>query len=271
VPPPLAAGPSSLEAGGLEGGELQIGAGAFDPLQPALRAQLLSKLGCVGCHAVIEEMQGFRGGLNEGVWFISKASPHLSMSQELVLKLVRGRRIDQHLLTEAENFIKIFREHPSVASDPILAFPAKLLSCVGPGGVKRFDLITMRKIRGDRLAELIARKWYGGQVAQLMHILEKLGACLAGFHGRYGNSQHGDFQPSNVLYDEERDALAFIDVGGMGVPTTEGDVEHFSRSIRLLADSYGARLATDGLRHFEQGYAAGRAGARGLAPGGRRR
>lgn len=237
---------------GLEVGELQIGSGTFNPTHPPLLTQLVAKLG-VGSHAAVEEMQGFRGGLNEGVWFLS--DPKGGSKEEFVLKLVKCHRIDQNILTEAENFLKIARDHPAAVADPVLAFPLRVFSCVGPGGAKRFDLIVMRKVRGERLAEVIARKWYGGQVPQLLRVLEKLGACLAEFHGRYGNNQHGDFQPSNILYDEDRDELTFIDVGGMGVPTTETDVEHFSKSIRLLADSYGARLAVDGLRHFEQGFA----------------
>jgi len=237
---------------GLETGELQIGSGSFNPTHPPLLAQLLSKLG-LGSQSTIEEMQGFRGGLNEGVWFIS--DPKGSSKEEFVLKLVRCHRIDHNILTEAENFLKIYREHPAVVKDPILAFPFRIFSCVGPSSMKLFDLIIMRKVRGDRLAEVIARKWYGCQVPQLLRIMEKLGVCLAEFHGRYGNSQHGDFQPSNIFYDEGHDELTLIDVGGMGVPTTENDIEHFSKSIKLLAETYGSRLAGEGLKHFEQGYA----------------
>lgn len=242
---------------GLEMGELQIGSGSFNPSHPPLLAQLATKLG-VGSHPTIEEMQGFRGGLNEGVWFLTdpvQNSTKGSSKEEFVLKLVRCHRIDQNILTEAENFLKIYREHPAVVNDPVLAFPLRIFSCVGPGSTKRFDLIIMRKVRGDRLAEVIARKWYSGRVPQLWRIMEKLGVCLAEFHGRYGNNQHGDFQPSNILYDEEQDGLTFIDVGGMGVPTTESDVEHFSKSMKLLAETYGSRLAVEGNYHFEQGYA----------------
>lgn len=245
---------------GLQASELQIGDGSFDPANPAVRSKLLAALG-VGPRAVIEEMKGFRGGLNEGVWFLTDpAQPNPGSQGELVLKLVRGCRIDQSLLTEAENLQKIAREKPGVTSDPALAFPTRVVGLLGPGGAKRHDLIVMRKARGDRLAEFIARKWYSGQAQALLHVFEKVGACLGEFHTRYGNTQHGDFQPSNILYDEEGDALRFIDVGGMGVPTTQGDVAHFSHSIRLLAETYGASLANDGLRRFDQGYARSKAG-----------
>eukprot|EP00421_Protoceratium_reticulatum_P071468 CAMPEP_0168408276 /NCGR_PEP_ID=MMETSP0228-20121227/26589_1 /TAXON_ID=133427 /ORGANISM="Protoceratium reticulatum, Strain CCCM 535 (=CCMP 1889)" /LENGTH=188 /DNA_ID=CAMNT_0008421961 /DNA_START=54 /DNA_END=617 /DNA_ORIENTATION=- len=84
--------------------------------------------------------------------------------------------------------------------------------------------------------------------------MEDLGTCLGGFHSRYA-VQHGDFQPSNIFFDEETGSVALIDVGGMGVPTTETDMEHFAKSLRLLSDVYGTRLSTEGLGHFERGYA----------------
>lgn len=253
------ASPSCSSSGrGLDVGELDIGSGAFDPTQQSLRSQLIAKLG-MSSHATIEEMQGFRGGLNEGVWFATDASKG-STKEELVLKLVRCHRVAASIPTEAENCLRIFREHSSAVNDPTIAFPIKIFSCLGTGGTKRYDLIVMRRVRGERLAELIARKWYSKQVPQLMQILEKLGICLAEFHARYGNSQHGDFQPSNIFYDEDKDEIALIDVGGMGVPTMESDVEHFAKSMKLLAEAYGVQLSADGMRHFERGYALGSKG-----------
>mmetsp|Transcript_73049 Transcript_73049/g.191507 ORF Transcript_73049/g.191507 Transcript_73049/m.191507 type:complete len:800 (-) Transcript_73049:100-2499(-) len=239
----------------LEQGELQMGSDAFNPSQAGLRQQLTSKMG-LPASSTIEEMQGFRGGLNEGVWYLSEPSQGAGVPrEELVLKLVRCHRIATNILTEAENFLKLFRDFPGILNDKHVAFPVKIFSCHGLGGTKRHDLIVMRKVRGERLAELIARKWYGNQVPQLMQILEKLGVCLAEYHNRYGAaSQHGDFQPSNIFYDEETDEITFIDVGGMGVPTMETDVEHFSKSMNLLAEAYGFQLAIDGIRVFEQGY-----------------
>eukprot|EP00415_Alexandrium_ostenfeldii_P003728 UN3728 len=160
-------------------------------------------------------MQGFRGGLNEGVRYLSdpsQGSGKNGSKEELVLKLVKCQRVAHSIPTEAENCLKIYREHPEVINDPTVAFPFKILSCIGANGVKRYDLIIMRKVRGERLAELIARKWYTNQVPQLMQILEKLGVCLAEFHVRYGSSQHGDFQPSNIFCEEEREDIALIDI-----------------------------------------------------------
>lgn len=208
-------------------------------------------------------MQGFRGGLNEGVWFMSdpdnvpsepsKQGPG-NASGDLVLKLVRCHRVASSVPTEAENFIKLFRDHPRIIDDPNLAFPCMIFSCMLTGQ-KRHDLIVMRKVRGERLAELIARKWYGNQRQHLMQILERLGTALGEFHARYSNKQHGDFQPSNFFYDEATDLISLIDNGGIGIPTTDTDIQHFTKSIKLLADCYGPQLGSDGLHAFERGYA----------------
>jgi len=112
----------------------------------------------------------------------------------------------------------------------------------------------MPKVRGERLAEWIARKFYNKQVPLMMQVFERVGGKLAEFHSRYGNAQHGDFQPSNIFYDEERGDIRFIDIGGMDVPTTETDVQHFVRSLELLAETYGKQLVHQGRRSFEQGY-----------------
>lgn len=235
----------------LELAELQLGVEPFNPSRASVRSQLLAKLGLPST-ATVKEMQGFRGGLNEGVWFVSCSTA--AGMEEYVLKLVRCNRIAHNILTEAENLVRISREHPRTMCDPAVAFPFKIFSCLGVGGAKKNDLIVMRKVRGERLAEWIARKWYGKQTPQLLQTFEALGAKLAEFHAHYGNVQHGDFQPSNVFYDEERDQICFIDVGGMGVPTMETDAEHFRKSLGLLAETYGPQLAVDGCQRFDQGY-----------------
>lgn len=243
--------------------EIQIGTDAFDPVTPgSVQQQLISKLN-VSPMVNVEEMQGFRGGLNEGVWIINDSqSPSRADAGgggalgalDLVLKLVRCFRLAPTVLTEAENFMKICRMFPDIVVDPVVAFPLKIFTCIGPDGNGRYDLIVMQKAPGQRLADLIAHKWYGNQVPDLMIILEKLGAALNDFHSKYNNSQHGDFQPSNIFYDEDSDKVSFIDCGGMGVPTMENDIEHFSKSLRLLSGAYGPQLLSDGMRHFEGGY-----------------
>lgn len=240
-----------MASSGLEGGDIQFGPGVFDPVASVmLRLQIVVNFQLSDACS-IEEMQGFRGGLNEGVWFLKDPS---RLEQELVLKLVRCKRIASNVLTEAENCIKVLREHPGIASDNTLAFPSKVFGCIDQNGEKKHDLIVMRKVRGERMAELICRKWYGKQFQQLYQMLEKVGVALADFHGRYGNIQHGDFQPSNLFYDEVSDSVSIIDIGGMGVPCLDNDIEHFQKALRLLSESYGNDLQTIGFRHFEQGY-----------------
>lgn len=233
--------------------DLQVGSEPFAPMQPPLRNQLLAKLGLPSTSSV-RAMEGFRGGLNEGIWFVTSA---LNSQDEFVLKLVKSSRSAQGVLTEAESLLKIQREHPQVLKDPILSFPLKIFSCVGPGGIKKNDLIVMRRVKGTRLADWIGEKWYspnGSQVAQVMEAIERAGAQLADFHVRYGGTQHGDFSPSNIFYDEERGGICFIDIGGMGVPTSNSDRDHFMKSIHLLAETYGQQFAASSAHHFEQGY-----------------
>lgn len=236
---------------GLEGGDIQFGPGAFDPLAWPVKAQIIANFRLTDA-CVIEEMQGFKGGLNEGIWFVKDPS---RLEQDLVLKLVKCKRIASNILTEAENCLKVMREQPSIVSDTAVAFPIKAFSCLdSASGEKRHDLMVMKKVKGERMAEYICRKWYGRQYQQLYHMMERVGHALADFHARYGNTQHGDFQPSNIFVDEASDAVALIDVGGMGVPCFETDVEHFQKALRLLSESYGNELQTIGFSHFDQGY-----------------
>jgi tRNA A-37 threonylcarbamoyl transferase component Bud32 len=235
----------------LETGELQVGSGCFDPSEHALRLQLLSKLGRGG-HCTVEAMKGFRGGLNEGIWYVR--DPAQGGLKDLVLKLVTCRKLAAIFPTEAESFMRICREHPNIVNDRGVAFPLKVLACIGPAG-KAWDLIVMQKVRGERLAEFIARKWYSTprRVSELLEIMDKLGACLAKFHGRYGGCQHGDFQTANIFYDEGSGEFTFIDIGGMGTRTGETDAQHFAKNLQMLASTY-PELARDGFRYFDQGY-----------------
>lgn len=243
----LSAGESSLE-----GGELEMN-GAFDPTELSLRRQLQEKLG-LSDSVNIEEMAGFKGGLNEGIWYMSDTSS--GSRQELVLKLVRCHRIASNVLTEAENLLKVQREHHQIEQDPVVAFPVKIFSCVLHGR-RKHDLIVMRKVAGMRLAELIALKYYGKEVAHLQQIFEQLGTVLAQFHARYGGAQHGDFQPSNIFYDEATDSLFLIDIGGMGVPTMDNDVQHFHQAMNLLSSAYGQSLHMALVQSFNRGFERG--------------
>lgn len=222
----------------------------FDPLQPQMRSQIASQLGFDGS-VKLEKMAGFSGGLNEGIWFVSgdRAGRH----DDLVLKLVKCKRIASNIPTEAENLEGLMLEYPELASDSLVASPIKIFSVADDDG-KCNDLIVMRKVPGERLAELICRKYYSKQEAHLIGIFEELGKQLAAFHKRYGNMQHGDFQPSNIFYDEESDTLSFIDVGGMGIPTVDDDASHLRQAMNLLAHSYGPTLHEDCIAAFDKGY-----------------
>lgn len=249
-------GASVTRSADLEVAELDIGSGQFDPTAPALRNQIVTMLG-LSQSSTIEEMTGFRGGLNEGVWFLNDptVSP-ASSSRELVLKLVKCTRIAPRIPTEAENFVKVYQQSPKIIADPTVAFPVRIFKCHGPAPERqhRYDLIVMWKCRGERLAEFMAHKWYSKHTDELWAVLERLGRCLAEFHLRYPDCQHGDFQPSNVFYEEESQDISFIDIGGMGVPTAETDMEHFGKSLKLLAESYGSQLILNGQRSLERGY-----------------
>jgi len=218
----------------------------FKPSLGAIRQQLLQQLGLTKT-AQIKEMGGFKGGLNQGIWIVT------DNGQKLVLKQSRCQRIASNILTEAENFVRILKDHPEIANDPLVAFPVKIFSCTGPEG-KISDIIAMKKCPGERLCEFVAAKFYANQMQQLNCALEEVGHCLAQFHSRYGNEQHGDFQPSNIYYEEKTKVVTFIDVGGMGVPTMGTDVDHFHQCVRAMTASYQVNLHVELLRAFDKGY-----------------
>eukprot|EP00931_Biecheleriopsis_adriatica_P050259 TRINITY_DN2908_c0_g1_i3.p1 TRINITY_DN2908_c0_g1~~TRINITY_DN2908_c0_g1_i3.p1 ORF type:complete len:593 (+),score=121.91 TRINITY_DN2908_c0_g1_i3:85-1863(+) len=244
-----AASSSAAKPPALRGPSLQFGPGPFAPARPELLRQLAVQL-CLGEPSAwrVEEMKGHRGGMNQGVWFLTGRP-----GQEFVLKLVRCHRIASNVLTDAENFAKMQRDHPSIARDPVLSFPVKVFNCIGEEG-HCHDLIVMKKVAGERLSEYICRKYYAKQVPFLLQVCEQIGKVLLDFHCRYANKQHGDFQPSNIFYDEATGAVTFIDVGGFGVPTMESDSDHFLRAVNMMANTYGPTLHSEISRAFERGY-----------------
>jgi tRNA A-37 threonylcarbamoyl transferase component Bud32 len=158
-------------------------------------------------------------------------------------------------MSEAERFAKLSREHPSIANDPAVAFPLKVFRCIGHGGAHSHDLIVMRKVRGQPLGDVIAVKRGTGQLQDVMRILRQLGSFLSRFHRSYNNKQHGDFQPSNVFYDESSGAFAMIDIADLGSTLhSEGDVSHFCKSLQILSNCYGQQFYIEGKRNFEEGY-----------------
>ena len=47
-----------------------------------------------------------------------------------------------------------------------------------------------------------------------------------------------DVQPSNIFYDEGTECFTLVDVGGMGLNAADTDLEHFVKSLQILAKSY---------------------------------
>jgi hypothetical protein len=257
--------------------EFETNGASFDPTQGRVKAELTARLcGSSGVQAqdvTIERPPSlFGGGQNHGLWnlrspgSVGSTRSSVSSSKEagargaqlnFVLKLVKSKRKGSSILTEAEGFISLFEKHPAIVDDPHLAFPLKILKFTEPGGMRgEQDLIVMREVPGQRLSDLIAHKHNANQTAQIMQILEEIGSLLREFHARYGNKQHGDFQPSNIMYDETTRRGVFIDISGMAQETSkETDMERFCGSLSLLSGFYGPQFFINGKRHIEKGYA----------------
>jgi len=236
----------------LEAGELRFVGTAPDPAQPQTLRQVLASIGANS--GTVEKLAGFQGGLNDGVWALREASCTGSRPREWIIKLVKAIRTVSTLPTEAQNLLRIAHENPAMLSDPLLAFPTAILSCVDGTGVRTHDLLIMRRAPGERLCEVLARKWHSGQHRDCWMIIEKVGVAAAEFHARYANVQHGDFQPANVFWDESTSCVTLIDVGGMGIATCDGDVQHFTQSMGILATAYGSLFKVDGIAAFHRGY-----------------
>lgn len=217
---------------------------------PPLREKLFAAV-AAGPTARIERMAGFSGGQNKGMWMIH------DVSRTLVIKMVAAQRRHGALPTEAEQLIGLLNQHPSIRSDPTLAFPIRVLLCRDGQGGRQHDLIVMAKAAGKCLSEVIAVMTQRRQVAQLLQIFESLGRVLAGIHNRY-EMNHGDFQPNNVFYDQGTGHFTLVDLGGMALdkPGAESDVEHFGESLRILARGLQTEFFNDAYRHFQSGYAA---------------
>jgi len=229
--------------------ELTYAGPHLDPTSPALKSELLSKMN-IDPNSVIELLRQ-EGGQNQGLWALH------SPSETLILKLVSGQRQHPCLPTEAEQYIKIARERPSIMLDRALTFPLKIFKCYRQGSDARHDLVVMRKAPGDLFSDVIGRKWRAGQVVELMSAFEALGRFLAGVHSRHDGMQHGDCTPSNMFYDEATGTFTLVDVSDFGPQSwksRESDVERLLRGIELMSVGLGAQLYSEGRRRFESGY-----------------
>merc|ERR1712048_872880 len=167
----------------------------------------------------------------------------------------RSQAVFPGVPTEAENLIKISREHPSLAHDMSVAFPRQIVCVLGSRQNHRYDVIVMEKASGRGLGQVIQEKWRTGRVPELLAILEKVGKCLGEFHQHYDGKQHGDLTPTNVFYDEASGRVTLIDLGGMGSSSFENDVSYFSKSLSLSARLIDRQLESQGIQYFKQGYA----------------
>jgi hypothetical protein len=219
--------------------EIQIGNLNFDPSNTMVKSQLLALLGAPE-DARIEKLSGNTGGLNEGAWTLR------SQTHDLILKLVSANR------HEGEKILQLMRKHPSMMHDAALSFPVKVVHCMCATGLKKYDLMVMPRAQGIPLGDFIGEKWWSGKGTCVMRILQKLGACLRQFHSCYGNSQHGDFQPSNIFYDEAADKITFIDVADIGKHNPDKD--HFMSSLKIISQAYGANFFAEASRAFQSGY-----------------
>jgi serine/threonine protein kinase len=238
---------------GLKVEELRVGT-STDPAQdPALKALILAKMG-LAQNSTIQLLAGNCGGLNEGVWIVRDGASQ----SKFILKLVKSRR--NYGPSDAERLIRISKQYPAIMSDPTIASALLILSCVGPTGDHSHDFIVMRKVPGEPVGDIIALQWNAGHVSEVMQMLRQVGAFLAQFHKRYNNSQHNDFQPSNVFYDAPSGRFTLIDIADLGdnsCNSGKGDLVHFAHSLKLLSGAYGERFYSEGKRSLEEGYKMG--------------
>lgn len=236
--------PLSPKGGSFDVSEIQIGNQKFDPASEMVKSQLTSKLGIGTCLSV-DALHTGAGGCNQGMWIMRTSS-----QREFILKLVSANR------QEGNKLSTLVRNHPSIVKDPLLAFPLQVFHVIGAGGTKRYDLIVMDKARGRTLADFLGSKWYSQGADPVKRVMKKLGSSLREFHTRYRNSQHGDFQPSNIFYDEASDKLTFIDVADIGANQAHhSDKQHLLESLRILSRAYGSKFLADASGAFEAGYA----------------
>jgi len=222
--------------------------GSLDLAEFDVRTKLMATIGA-DPFSRVEAMTGFRGGQNEGIWFVQ------SQGKELVLKVVQGKSPHPRLLSESDNLLKVYAEHPEIVADQFVAFPTKIVRVQDHNGGHLCDIMVMPRAKGRMLALIIHELWLKRHFTELMRIFEKVGSCIAGFHRRYQGKQHGDLQPANIVYDSHSDQITLIDLGGIGTNVVETDEEHFLQSLTMLGTYLGcSRLANDAQRHFSRAY-----------------
>jgi hypothetical protein len=191
----------------------------------------------------IQMLHGFN---NAGIWTIMDESGIAN----LVMKLVRPE------LEEGSRFQKLATEFPNIVWDPLLAFPLQVIRCISPQSRRPREFIIMPKATGAVLHDLVVHKVGKGALQELLPVFGTLGTCLAKFHLQYGNKQHGDFQPSNVVYNKDSNEITFIDIADMGSPLSPpgSDIKQFQASLQALYGHLGNNVAASLLQPFMNGY-----------------
>lgn len=233
---------------GLSVEEVSCGNQTPDPTLPALRSQLLSRLG-VRQTAKISPMAR-AGGQNAGVWVVEDGSV------SLVLKLIRNVDLGVRLPTESERFQKLAASAPAMLTDPSMTFPQKMFRVKGTVPQGSYDLLVMPKAAGERLSDVISILWARGQKSQVMSIVERAGAFLKEFHIKYANKQHCDFQASNLFFEEATGKFTMVDLADIGQQAiiSETDFDHFIGGLRILSKSFGLQFFQESQHAFQAGY-----------------
>lgn len=238
-------------------GVLQMSSDVFEPTAPALGSQIVRYLGC-SPNSSIQKLTANFGGCNCGVWLL------IDGRAKFVLKLVRSQRHHRLYPTDAEKCAELASRFPQMLNDPLMSFPIMILKCLGAGGKDCYDLLVMREAPGYRLSDIIAHRFNTGQSDRIPDLLRQTGNFLSRFQASYG-LQHGDFNPSNVFYEEASGRFTAIDVSNMGVApyADKDDFGHFNAALMGWHESYGAQLMTLCSAAFAAGYRDARRGTGG--------
>lgn len=188
-------------------------------------------------------------GVTAGVWIISGGQ-----GDAWLLKRVSAQRVTPALPTDVEHCEALLQKFPALRADARLAFPHSVIS-LRQGRDLVGHLLVSRVMPGQQLGAYIAmldlKKPEDQQ--RLEALCKGVGSLLASFHLRYSDPEtgeatnHRDFHPSNVLFDEVSGAISIVDLSGMGTWGPNDDVEKFARIMRQLA---GERYSNA----FEQTY-----------------
>ncbi|CAD7963712.1 unnamed protein product [Amoebophrya sp. A120] len=203
--------------------------------------------------AHISRLPGFQGGLNKGIYLAEGKG-----IESKIIKVVAAGSQHPGLLSEAENCMRLKNEVSGLKNDQAITCPGLIIRVEHrspeTNEPELLDVILMRKARGTRLSEIFADMMTRKELLRVVDMLRQFGKFLKAFHTRYPGKQHGDVQPSNVFCDPSAGHFTLIDMGGMGQKTVKNDLEHFSESLKLMGDSYGADFRIKGDSAFKEGY-----------------